>query len=83
MRSKLALLALLVAACGGPSTPVGYVDEYGGIESQYEVLLESDDCDWLSETAAEMDAAYSANRSTVHLGYQTAAVNRMVEISCP
>lgn len=80
---RLPVVALLVAACGGVSTPAGYVDEYGGLESQYAAILETDDCQWLGATAAEMDARYDAEHSTVALGYQSAAVDRMVELGCP
>lgn len=83
MRHRIGALLLVVAACGGVSDPAGYVAEYGGMESQYEVLVESIDCQHLGETAAEMDARYDRERDRVALGYQRAAVDRMVAIDCP
>lgn len=79
---RLVVVALLLAACS-PSNPGGYVGEYGGEEAQYAVILESEDCQWLGATAAAMDARYDAERSEVALGYQRAAVDRMVALDCP
>lgn len=60
-----------------------YVADYGGVESQYDALLTSTDCAWLGETAARMNDAYERDRNQVSLGYQMAAVDRMVELNCP
>lgn len=78
----IALLTWFVMS-HGPDTPAEYVAEYGGLESQYETLLTSTDCRYLGETAAGMDARYGRERDRVALGYQTAAVDRMVAIDCP
>lgn len=76
---KLSALLLVTVACGG-TDPGSYVDEYGGLESQYEAISTSDDCQWLSDTAADMDARYDQDRDRVALGYQRAAVDRMTEV---
>lgn len=84
----LLTIGLLTAGCTwwlmsyGPDTPTEYADEYGGSAAQYEVILESDDCAWLADTAAEMDERYDRERDRVAYGYQSAAVDRMVEINC-
>lgn len=79
---KWVVFVLLVAACGG-STPASYVGRYGGLESQYEAIASSEDCRWLGETAAAMDARYDADKDRVALGYQKAAVDRMQALNCP
>lgn len=67
----------------GPDTAAEYVDEYGGMESQYEVIGSESDCQRLGQLAADMDARFNRERDRVALGYQKAAVTRMVEIDCP
>lgn len=79
---KLLAGVVLVAACGGPSGPADYVESYGGLESQYRVILESEDCGWLGETADEMDRRYDEQRDRVAFGYQSAATSRMVDLDC-
>lgn len=78
---RISALLLVVIACGG-SDPASYVDEYGGMESQYEAISTSDDCQWLGQTAASMDERYDRGRDRIALGYQSAAVDRMVELDC-
>lgn len=80
-RTVLGSLLVVLAACS-PSNPGDYADNYGGSEAQYEALLTSDDCAWLADTAEEMDERYDRERDRVAFGYQSAAVDRMVEINC-
>lgn len=90
----LLTIGLLTAGCTwwlmsyGPDTPAEYAEEYGGNESSYRNILNMDDCQLLAQRAADMDERYnraSESRETkrMALGFQSAAVDRMVELDCP
>lgn len=81
--------AALIAWGGrSPDTAEEYADRYGGSATSYENILRSTDCQWLGKTAADMDERYnrpSESRETqrMALGFQRAAVDRMVALDCP
>lgn len=85
----VALVALaVVMLMPRTDSPASYADRYGGDEQSYRNIANMTDCQLLGQRAADMGERYhrpseSAESKQMALGFQTAYVDRMVELDCP